>query len=108
MDDKVYDEAYRKGRDSALRSEQTTTRIIAVLVAVTVVALSAIVAWSVHTGAQRDQVLRLACIDQGGIWLTTGSCGWSEGAAVTVEEDGSIAGYGCLQGYPCDDSAVKP
>jgi hypothetical protein len=24
---------------------------------------------------------------------------------VIVEEDGSIVGWGCLQGYPCDDTA---
>lgn len=106
MSENTYMEGYEKGRASALRSEQTTNRIIALLVAATVVALSAIVAWSVHMAAQREQVLRLTCIDQGGIWLSTG-CVWSE-SSVTVEEDGSIAGYGCLQGYPCDDEAVKP
>lgn len=107
MNENAYLEGYEKGRASALRSESTTHRIFAVLVAVTLVALSAIVAWSVHTAAQRDQVLRLTCIDQGGIW-SFGGCVWSESAAVTVEEDGSIEGYGCLQGYPCDDEAVKP
>jgi type II secretory pathway component PulK len=75
-----YIEGYEKGKAVALRSEEWTNRIIALLVALTLVALAAIIAWSVHSAAQREQTLRLTCIDQGGIW-SFGGCVWSESAS---------------------------
>ena len=88
------------------RFSDRTRNLIAVLIALCVIVAISAVTYGAVTADQRSTGSKNACIAEGGVF-TNGVCAWSK-PGVTVEEDGSIDGYGCLMGYLCDDTARKP
>jgi hypothetical protein len=67
-------------RDQKHRDEQRTNRIIAVCVALCVLAVVGALTWGLNRSSERDQEVRVACVERGGVWVSTG-CVWSDGAS---------------------------
>jgi hypothetical protein len=88
------------------RFSDRTRNLIAALIALCVLVAIGALTYGAVTADQRSTDSKNACISEGGVFAN-GVCSWSR-PGVTVEEDGSIDGYGCLIGYPCDDTARKP
>ena len=83
-------EAYSVGWDDGVRYAQAraehTRTLMYALAVVLVAAVAAFGIWSwskaASAGAEREQVLRLACVDEGGVWMPSpaNGCVWSERA----------------------------
>ena len=68
----AYEQGYgagiRQSDRSDVRAKEWTIRVIVVALVIGVVAIGVTIAVSVNEAAKRDQALRAACSEAGGIW----------------------------------------
>jgi len=64
-------------KDRESQRENWTYRIAFVLVALIVLAVVTAAFWATDRAGQREDAARALCIEQGGVWLDAGTCGWS-------------------------------
>lgn len=81
----AYDIGYRDGRANGFDEADARIRLVWALVAIVTIIAVALAGLGIYlstkAGAEREQVLMLACADEGGIWLQASkSCAWTERA----------------------------